>query len=206
MRHRLEQRVSKLEEGQPSTLLEWADKLSFEELSRAVFLMLKSHYVELPDAEKKELVALGVELPSGPCEVSEKVQVEVDNWAIHKPEYRPFASKPVWLEDRNHIIGAAGQLCGALKRATLPADIEESVLPLIEKLSEGGSSYQWGYQWPLSDEEIDRVAEAMSGVDLGPEQPWFREYFKAHAENMRPSLEEAREYRERQESASGVVA
>ena len=119
---------------------------------------------------------------------------------MDKPEYRPFASGAVWLEDRNHIIGAVGQLCDALKRATLPADIEESVLPLIEKLSEGGSSYQWGYQWPLSDEEIDRVAEAMSGVDLGPEQPWFREYLKAHAEHVRPVREKEQEYLERKKS------
>ena len=103
MTHRLEQRVSKLESGIRDERSEWLDQLSFEDLERLGYLAAKLCFEGLSDDERVEIDALSYEpYEDGPYKASKEYQALIDNAAMDKPEYRPFASKPEWLEERNH--------------------------------------------------------------------------------------------------------
>ena len=184
MTHRLSHRVSKLESNTPDYWAERYRNMPFDNLSRLCFLRVKNNFEGLPDDEKVEIAELdGIPLeqvPEGPFQVDDDKQKEVNKMAKDDPEYRQYASRPVWLEDRNHIIGAVGHLLGAAEKLSLSDALVEIVAPLIKRIHI--SSYQWAYERPFTYKEIDQLADALSGQDLGLEGPWFREYLKAHAD------------------------
>ena len=116
----------------------------------------------------------------GPFQVGKALQQFVNEHAILNIDHRQFSSEPVWLEDRNHIISAICSLSRAVQDLSLPDEHEEKISSLIKRFD--GFQYPWGYEPPFTEEEADLLANILSGEDLGPEGPWFREYLKAHAD------------------------
>lgn len=182
----IERRLKKLEAGRPNDFRERLHAMSREELERFRYLWIKQCFVALSDEEKKEYVALDWRLSDidqikdAPFDIDEEFQTAINKWSIHDPVYRQFASEPVWLKDRNHILSAIGYLSTAIQKIDVPDQMAEEILPLVKRMN--GMRFTWGYEQPFTDAEADMLAEAMTGKDLGQYGPWFREYLQAHAD------------------------
>ena len=185
MAHRLDHRVSKLETNRPDYRMERIRNMPSEDVKRLLFLSIKNNFEGLSDNERNELATLDdkplVYDPVGTFRVDEATQELVNDHSTYFDlGLRQYASEPLWLEDRNHIISAICRLSRAVQEVSLPDELEEKISPLIKRFD--GFRYPWAYEPPFTEEEADLLANALSGKILDPEGPWFREYLKAHAD------------------------
>jgi hypothetical protein len=100
------------------------------------------------------------------CQRLHAAGVPIDKKTLVKvPKCRQFSDEAVWVKDRTHRLGVFLQFKGIVFKHSLPNHDR-----IISILNQG-----WGDD-PIHADDKEWLVSQLSGIDLGEEGPWLKEY------------------------------